>query len=115
MAKFIKDCPKACARYAGIFVMTVFSGMLVWERNVQNTYAKRNPGNLDWSSPKFGRGFGLYIMLNTTGNLLQNYLVCSLRESHVWTDLDPVPVLGRWHTWGWDGGAYAWDKSTAGH
>ncbi|KAG5639098.1 hypothetical protein H0H81_007042 [Sphagnurus paluster] len=29
---------------------------------------------LDWLSPGFGRGFGLYILLNTSGNLVQNYL-----------------------------------------
>lgn len=31
-------------------------------------------GKLDWTSPQFGRGFGLYILLNAFGNGVQNYL-----------------------------------------
>jgi hypothetical protein len=29
---------------------------------------------LDWTTPGFGRGFGMYIMLQTIGNMVQNYL-----------------------------------------
>ncbi|KAK0619693.1 hypothetical protein B0T14DRAFT_566518 [Immersiella caudata] len=29
---------------------------------------------LDWTTPGFGRGFGVYIMLQTLGNVVQNYL-----------------------------------------
>ncbi|KAG6910232.1 hypothetical protein DXG01_012367 [Tephrocybe rancida] len=65
---------KARARYGGAFVMVTFSGILVWALILQHEYEKRKPGKLDWLSPGFGRGFGLYIMLNTAGNMVQNYL-----------------------------------------
>ncbi|KAF8075059.1 major facilitator superfamily domain-containing protein [Lyophyllum atratum] len=68
----------ARARYGGIFVMVVFSGMLIWALIVQHQYSGNNPGKLDWLSPGFGRGFGLYIMLNTAGNMVQNYLYWSV-------------------------------------
>lgn len=32
------------------------------------------PEAIDWTSPKFGRAFGMYIMLQTAGNMVQNYL-----------------------------------------
>jgi len=32
------------------------------------------PKGLDWTTPGFGRGFGMYIMMQTTGNMVQNYL-----------------------------------------
>lgn len=48
--------------------------MWIWALVVQHEYSQRNPGKLDWLSPGFGRGFGLYIMLNTSGNCVQNYL-----------------------------------------
>lgn len=66
---------KTRARSAGIFVMTVFTGVLVWALIIQHEYTHKNPGKLDWTSPGFGRGFGLAIMLGTAGNLVQNYLV----------------------------------------
>ncbi|KAF9005977.1 major facilitator superfamily domain-containing protein [Cyathus striatus] len=62
------------AKHAGVFVLTLFSGMLIWALIIQNAYIKNNPGKLDWLSRGFGRGFGMYIMLNTAGNLVQNYL-----------------------------------------
>ncbi|RDB23863.1 hypothetical protein Hypma_009038 [Hypsizygus marmoreus] len=65
---------KKRARYAGAFVTTVFSGFLIWALIIQHHYTHHPPGKLDWLSPGFGRGFGLYIMLNTAGNLVQNYL-----------------------------------------
>ncbi|KAF5373346.1 hypothetical protein D9615_007462 [Tricholomella constricta] len=65
---------KARARYGGTFVMVTFTGILIWALVVQHIYTGKNPGKLDWLSPGFGRGFGLYIMLNTSGNMVQNYL-----------------------------------------
>ncbi|KAF9453594.1 MFS general substrate transporter [Macrolepiota fuliginosa MF-IS2] len=62
------------AQTAGYFVMSVFTGILVWAMIIQYEYTHKNPGKLDWTSPGFGRGFGLYIMLGTAGNLVQNYL-----------------------------------------
>ncbi|RDB23856.1 hypothetical protein Hypma_009037 [Hypsizygus marmoreus] len=65
---------KRRARYAGVFVMSAFSGILIWALVIQHEYSHKNPGKLDWLSPGFGRGFGLYIMLNSAGNMVQNYL-----------------------------------------
>lgn len=48
--------------------------MWIWALIVQNDFNNRNPGKLDWLSPGFGRAFGLYLMLNTCGNCVQNYL-----------------------------------------
>lgn len=69
--------------------MTSFSGMLIWALIIQHEYHNNNPGKLDWSSPNFGRGFGLYILLNTAGNLVQNYLVCLVTSSHGMRFLPP--------------------------
>jgi len=65
---------KARARYGGIFVMAIFSCILIWALIIQHEYTGKHPGVLDWLSPGFGRGFGLYIMLNTAGSMVQNYL-----------------------------------------
>ncbi|GJN94059.1 hypothetical protein Rhopal_007123-T1 [Rhodotorula paludigena] len=62
------------ARVGGATVVTLFSAMLVWAVVVQKIYTDTNPGKLDWTSPQFGRGFGLYILLNAFGNGVQNYL-----------------------------------------
>lgn len=66
--------------------------MLIWAIIVQHDYTVNPPGKLDWEgSPRFGKGFGLCkdsldvavehvltfladIMLNTGGNILQNFL-----------------------------------------
>ena len=48
--------------------------MWIWALVVQHDFSGSNPGKLDWLSPGFGRAFGLYIMLNTCGNCVQNYL-----------------------------------------
>ncbi|GAA6051581.1 hypothetical protein JCM3770_003482 [Rhodotorula araucariae] len=61
-------------RAGGAVVFTVFAGMLIWALVIQNDFTKHNPGKLDWTSPGFGRGFGMYVMLNAAGNALQNYL-----------------------------------------
>jgi len=41
---------------------------------IQHEYELQPPKGLDWTSPGFGRGFGMYIMLQTIGNMVQNYL-----------------------------------------
>ena len=63
------------ARYGAVFTFTLFSGILVWAMVVEHSYHQVNPGKLDWTSDGFGRGFGVNIMINTAGNLVQNYLV----------------------------------------
>ncbi|ORY77182.1 hypothetical protein BCR35DRAFT_332575, partial [Leucosporidium creatinivorum] len=63
------------ARYGALFTCTFFSGMLIWALVVQHDYTTNAPGKLDWEGfPRFGKGFGIYIMLNTAGNVLQNFL-----------------------------------------
>ncbi|KAJ3571908.1 hypothetical protein NP233_g3432 [Leucocoprinus birnbaumii] len=59
---------------AGSFVLSIFTGLLIWAMILQHEYSSYNPGKLDWTTRGFGRGFGLYIMLSTSGNLVQNYL-----------------------------------------
>ncbi|KAK8035842.1 major facilitator superfamily domain-containing protein [Apiospora marii] len=51
-----------------------FTLLWVWVLVVQHEYEARPPKGLDWASPGFGRGFGVYIMLQTVGNVVQNYL-----------------------------------------
>lgn len=41
---------------------------------VQYGFEQKHPDYLDWSDSGFGRAFGVYIMLRTSGNLVQNYL-----------------------------------------
>ncbi|POY74903.1 hypothetical protein BMF94_1879 [Rhodotorula taiwanensis] len=66
----------ARARIGAAVVMTLFSGVLVWAIVVQHSFTAKNPGKLDWTDTtgNFGKGFGLYIMLNMAGNCVQNYL-----------------------------------------
>lgn len=59
-------------RYGAVVVLTLFSSLWIWALIVQSGFQKRNPGKLDWESAGFGRAFGLYILLNTFGNLVQN-------------------------------------------
>lgn len=56
---------------------TLFSGILIWAIVVQHQFTEHNPGKLDWTDKtgQFGKGFGLYVMLNAAGNCVQNYLV----------------------------------------
>ncbi|KPV73159.1 uncharacterized protein RHOBADRAFT_38784 [Rhodotorula graminis WP1] len=61
-------------RVGGAAVFTLFLGMLVWALVIQHEFETNNPGKLDWTSAGFGRGFGMYVMLNAAGNALQNYL-----------------------------------------
>ncbi|GAA5895603.1 hypothetical protein JCM8208_005278 [Rhodotorula glutinis] len=61
-------------RVGGAAVFTLFLGMLVWALVIQHEFEAKNPGKLDWTSAGFGRGFGMYVMLNAAGNALQNYL-----------------------------------------
>ena len=52
-----------------------FTLMWIWVMIVQHDLQYNTPATaLDWLSPGFGRAFGMYIMLQTTGNMVQNYL-----------------------------------------
>ncbi|GAA5859234.1 hypothetical protein JCM8547_008928 [Rhodosporidiobolus lusitaniae] len=64
------------ARAGAAISFTLFSGMLIWALVVQHEFSAVNPGKLDWSDStgKFGKGFGLYVMINAFGNGVQNYL-----------------------------------------
>ncbi|GAA6025161.1 hypothetical protein JCM10207_008920 [Rhodosporidiobolus poonsookiae] len=64
------------ARLGAAITFTLFSGMLIWALVVQKQFSDHNPGKLDWtdSTGRFGKGFGLYILINTFGNCVQNYL-----------------------------------------
>lgn len=50
------------AKYSYIFMMTLFGAVWVWGAVVQSGYEKNKPA-LDWVDPGFGRGWGLYLML----------------------------------------------------
>ncbi|KAK8055598.1 MFS general substrate transporter [Apiospora rasikravindrae] len=51
-----------------------FTLLWIWVLVIQHEYEAHPPKGLDWTSPGFGRGFGVYIMLQTVGNVVQNYL-----------------------------------------
>ncbi|KAG0657078.1 hypothetical protein C6P46_006667 [Rhodotorula mucilaginosa] len=67
----------ARARIGAAATFTLFSGILIWAIVVQHQFTEHNPGKLDWTDTtgQFGKGFGLYVMLNAAGNCVQNYLV----------------------------------------
>ncbi|KAL8297914.1 hypothetical protein RB597_007089 [Gaeumannomyces tritici] len=75
---YFLDSPRLSVRTRirwGFFISCVpFTLVWVWVMVVQHEYTEKHPGALDWLSPGFGRGFGIYIMLNTLGNVVQNYL-----------------------------------------
>lgn len=50
------------ARYSYIFIMALFGGTWVWGAVVQSGYEINTPA-LDWDDNGFGRGWGLYILL----------------------------------------------------
>ncbi|KAI9899484.1 hypothetical protein N3K66_005945 [Trichothecium roseum] len=59
----------------GFFISCgIFTTMWIWVLIVQHGFEQQRPDYLDWTSPGFGRAFGIYIMLQTTGNVVQNYL-----------------------------------------
>ncbi|GAA5834419.1 hypothetical protein JCM11251_007983 [Rhodosporidiobolus azoricus] len=64
------------ARVGAAVSFTLFSGMLIWSLVVQKEFSDNNPGKLDWTDKtgRFGKGFGMYVMLNAIGNGVQNYL-----------------------------------------
>lgn len=66
----------ARARIGAAVTFTLFSGILIWAIVVQHQFTEHNPGKLDWTDKtgQFGKGFGLYVMLNAAGNCVQNYL-----------------------------------------
>ncbi|KAH6967399.1 hypothetical protein EDB82DRAFT_563204 [Fusarium venenatum] len=61
-------------RYGFIFSTGLFTLLWIWVLIVQHGFEQRRPDYLDWTSPGFGRAFGIYIMLQTSGNMVQNYL-----------------------------------------
>lgn len=61
-------------RYGFIFSAGLFTSLWIWVLIVQHGFEQKRPDYLDWTSPGFGRAFGLYIMLQTSGNMVQNYL-----------------------------------------
>ncbi|BGO95905.1 hypothetical protein NBRC10512_005501 [Rhodotorula toruloides] len=75
------------ARAGAVLVFTLFSGILVWAIVVQHQFTQHNPGKLDWTdkSGRFSKGFGMLIMLNASGNAVQNYLYWLI--SHLAVDL----------------------------
>jgi hypothetical protein len=52
----------------------VFTFLWIWVLIVQHGFEQSRPETLDWVSPGFGRAFGIYIMMQTIGNMVQNYL-----------------------------------------
>jgi hypothetical protein len=54
--------------------MGLFTSLWIWVLIVQHGFEQKRPDYLDWTSPGFGRAFGIYIMLQTSGNMVQNYL-----------------------------------------
>ncbi|KAK3690306.1 major facilitator superfamily domain-containing protein [Podospora appendiculata] len=52
----------------------LFTLLWIWVLIIQHEYEATPPKGLDWASPGFGRGFGMFIMLQTIGNMVQNYL-----------------------------------------
>ncbi|SPN98638.1 related to DUF895 domain membrane protein [Cephalotrichum gorgonifer] len=65
---------KARIRYGFIFTAGLFTLLWIWVLIVQHDFEMNRPPTLDWVSPGFGRAFGIYIMLQTSGNMVQNYL-----------------------------------------
>ncbi|KFH45339.1 Protein of unknown functionlike protein-like protein [Hapsidospora chrysogenum ATCC 11550] len=52
-----------------------FTILWIWVLVVQHGFENNpTPSSLDWHSPGFGRAFGMYIMLQTIGNMVQIYL-----------------------------------------
>lgn len=75
---FFLDSPRLSVQTRirwGFFISCVpFTLLWIWVLVVQHEYTNAQPAALDWPSPGFGRGFGIYMMLNTLGNVVQNYL-----------------------------------------
>ncbi|KXJ85552.1 major facilitator superfamily domain-containing protein [Microdochium bolleyi] len=65
---------KTRLRYGFIASAGPFTLLWIWVMVVQHGFEQQKPATLDWASPGFGRAFGVYIMLQTIGNLVQNYL-----------------------------------------
>ncbi|CAG9944844.1 unnamed protein product [Clonostachys rosea f. rosea IK726] len=65
---------KARIRYGFVFSCGLFTLLWIWVLIVQHGFEQKKPATLDWSSPGFGRAFGIYIMLQTSGNMVQNFL-----------------------------------------
>lgn len=65
---------KTRIRYGFISSAGLFTLLWIWVLIVQHDFVVDPPEAIDWTSPKFGRAFGMYIMLQTSGNVVQNYL-----------------------------------------
>lgn len=65
---------KTRLRYGFAMSAGPFTLLWIWVMIVQHGFEVQKPATLDWVSPGFGRAFGVYIMLQTIGNLVQNYL-----------------------------------------
>jgi MFS family permease len=65
---------KTRIRVGFLFSCGLFTLMWIWVMVIQHDYQNSPPKGLDWTSPGFGRGFGMYIMMQTIGNMVQNYL-----------------------------------------
>ncbi|KAG6813817.1 hypothetical protein H0H92_006761 [Tricholoma furcatifolium] len=69
---------KTRARYIGAGVMILYTGALIWAIIIQHMYIVSPPPTLDWSSPGFGRRFGMLIVVGVSGSMVQNYLYWSM-------------------------------------
>jgi hypothetical protein len=65
---------KTRIRWGFIFTAGLFTSLWIWVLIVQHGFEQKRPDYIDWTDPGFGRAFGIYIMLQTSGNLVQNYL-----------------------------------------
>lgn len=70
----LTDHFKSRIRYGFVFSAGLFTLLWIWVLIVQHDFETNPPEALDWTSPGFGRAFGVYIMLQTAGNMVQNYL-----------------------------------------
>lgn len=77
---FFLDSPRMTVRtrirYGFVGSCGIFTLMWIWVLIVQHGFEFDLPApkGLDWTHKGFGRAFGMYIMLQTTGNMVQNYL-----------------------------------------
>lgn len=65
---------KARIRIGFVFSCGLFTLLWIWVIIVQHGFSQKKPPTLDWTTPGFGRAFGAYIMLQTSGNMVQNFL-----------------------------------------
>lgn len=61
------------AKIVWVWLVTIILGLWSWQTTNQVLYDRTSP-KLDWVSPGFGRGFGVYILWNFTSESLNTYL-----------------------------------------